>query len=255
MTSIPRRYGCRRDTRDPRDHEFKLRATRFLPLPPAMDHRKYMPPIQSQGDLGSCVLNVLTSALRWHVNLSGGPDAALSRLQAYYFTREIENTIESDAGCEIRNAVKAVKRVGVAKEVFWPYDESKFRVRPPDEVVRVGKLWSALSYERVAVNTRSIKEALTIGPVMFGVTLFSSFESEDVERTGVVPMPDVEKEGVVGGHAMLLVGYGQKPGYFTVANSWGPEWGDKGYCYIPERYVASTEFGGDYWIVKNLGGA
>lgn len=255
MTSTPRRYGCRRDTRDPRDHEFKLKAVRATPLPPAMDHRRYMPPVQTQGDLGSCVANALTSALRWHVNLSGGPDTALSRLQAYYFTREIEHTVDSDAGCEIRNAVKAVKKYGVANESLWPYDESKYKVRPPKAVLDKSWMWSALTYERVTVNVRSIKEALCLGPVIFGVTLFSSFEGEDVERTGVVPMPDVETEGMVGGHAMLLVGYGQRRGYYTVANSWGPEWGDEGYCYMPEKYVASTDFGGDYWMVQNPGGA
>jgi C1A family cysteine protease len=67
-----------------------------------------------------------------------------------------------------------------------------------------------------------------------------------------VPMPG-NNEPMIGGHCMLTVGYGQKPGCFTVRNSWGADWGDQGDCYIPERYLGSSEFGSDYWIIYLFG--
>lgn len=207
-----------------------------------------------QGDIGSCVGHAWAGVLRWHVKRWGGTDCPLSRLQIYYNARVLERTVKSDAGCEIRNAVKAIKSKGVANEEWWPYVEEKFDDEPRVDVRNV-RDWSGLAYERVPVGTITVKRALADGnPVVVGLTLFESFESEDVERTGVVPVPDIENENMVGGHAMYCVGYGQKKGHFTIVNSWGSEWGDRGYCYIPEKYVGSTMFGGDYWIAKYSGG-
>jgi C1A family cysteine protease len=214
-----------------------------------------MPPIMYQGDLGSCVAHTAISALRWHVIRSGGNDRQLSRLGLYFFTRMIEGTINDDAGCEARNCIKAIRKYGAGDESLWPYVEKRFKMAPPKTLIDTGQLWNSLTYERVPVTGISVKSALATGfPVMIGLTLFESFESEAVEKSGVVPMPNIELENPVGGHEMLCVGYGQKKGYFTVANSWSTEWGDKGYCYIPERYVGSANLGADYWIIKNLGG-
>lgn len=252
---ITRGKGCRRDVKDPRDHEFKFKAAR-VHVPAEVDLRKWMPPILDQGEIGSCVSHSITSALRWHLRRAGAAYDPLSRLQVYYYARYLEKTILEDAGCEIRNGIKSVQKFGAAKEDLWPYIENKFTIEPPDEVKRLGMLWTSLTYERVPVGVNSLKVALAEGfPVVIGISLFDSFESGDVEKTGIVPFPDIENESMTGGHAMLCVGYGQKPGYFTVANSWSEEWGDKGYCYIPEKYIGSPKFGSDYWIIKNLGGA
>jgi C1A family cysteine protease len=253
--AVRKAYGFRRDERDPRDRIFTMKLTRAS-LPATVDLRKWMPPIMEQGDIGSCVAHAACSTLQWHVKRAGGPVQPLSRLGLYFFTRQIEGTVLEDAGCEARNCIKAIKKFGVAPETLWPYVESKFKDTPPKDWTKLGDYWNSLTYERVPVNNNSVKTALASGfPVMIGLTLFESFESERVEKTGIVPYPDIDKEGTVGGHEMLAVGYGQKKGYFTVANSWSTEWGDKGYCYIPERIVGSPFFGADYWIIKNLGGA
>jgi C1A family cysteine protease len=112
--------------------------------------------------------------------------------------------------------------------------------------------FEALSYERVAVDAVHIKTALAQGfPVVIGISLYESFESDAVSHTGVVPMPKLPKEQMIGGHCMYVVGYGQKPGTFTVRNSWASDWGDKGDCYFSEAYLGSPKFGSDYWIIMN----
>jgi C1A family cysteine protease len=83
--------------------------------------------------------------------------------------------------------------------------------------------------------------------------LYESFESEAVARTGKIPMPKRTKERVLGGHAMLVVGYKDKSpslpdqGYVIVRNSWGEQWGDKGYCYIPYKMMRDSEIVLDMW--------
>ncbi|MFY7786742.1 MAG: C1 family peptidase, partial [Thermoflexibacteraceae bacterium] len=88
-------------------------------------------------------------------------------------------------------------------------------------------------------------------PIAFGIELFESFDK--VRRDGRVKLPNPQKEQHVGGHAMLCVGYLEKDQVFIVRNSWGEDWGDKGYCYVPYEYVLHSSFNdGDNWVIKNV---
>ena len=89
--------------------------------------------------------------------------------------------------------------------------------------------------------------------VVIGVTLYESFESAKVAKTGMMPMPDLKTEQMIGGHCMYICGYGQHKGYFTVRNSWGTSFGDKGDLFMPEAYLGSALYGSDYWLVKHEG--
>ena len=71
---------------------------------------------------------------------------------------------------------------------------------------------------------------------VFGFTIFSSFESGEVASTGMIPLPQ-PSESVVGGHAVVCVGYDDARHAFVIRNSWGAGWGDAGYCFMPYAYM------------------
>jgi C1A family cysteine protease len=243
--------GYRRDARDPRDHLF---APARRALPGKVDLRRHCAPVMDQGELGSCTANAITGALRFLLLSQGKPDVALSRLQLYYDERTIEGTVASDAGAEIRNGIRSAAKRGVGREAIWPYKISKFKVTPPDKCYQDAVAFNALKYERVAVDVEHVKAALASGvPVVIGLTLFKSFDGAAVERTGIVPMPGGKSDKPDGAHCMIAVGYGQHAGTFTVRNSWDSDWGDDGDCYMPESYVGSAKFGGDYWLIRGIG--
>src|SRR5574343_486232 len=110
------------DAIDPRDHVFGLSAT----LPPSVDLRPQMSPIEQQGVINSCVGHAVTSALEKVLGVSD-----LSRLFVYYNARVYDGRASVDAGCSIRNAVKGIVSYGASSEPVWPYDTSKYAVMPP----------------------------------------------------------------------------------------------------------------------------
>jgi C1A family cysteine protease len=242
-------YGCRRDTKDPRDHMLKPMAIR---IPAAVDLRAHCPPVMDQGALGSCTAHGITGALRYEMKRAGRSDVPLSRLQLYFDERTIEGTVASDAGAEIRDGIKSANKRGVGHETLWPYRIKKYRTRPSDAVYADAKRYKALSYQRVEVNASALRQAIAMGHTpIIGVTLFESFEKA-VGFTGMVQMP-AKGEAVVGGHCLYAVGFGQRPGTFTVRNSWAADWGDHGDCYFPAEYLGSALYGADYWIVTGEG--
>lgn len=245
---IQRTYGCVPDLADARDRLYRPRA---IKLATEVDLTDSLPPVLDQETIGSCVLHGTSEAFRARLKADGRSDIAPSRLQFYYDTRVSEGTAGEDAGCQIRDAIKILRTTGVAPESDWPYIVSRYFLAPPPSVNQDRVGYPDFDYERVDVDAVAVKTALSEGfPVIIGLSLYDSFEGDTVAATGIVPMPNLQTERVVGGHCMLAIGYGQHSGLIKVRNSWGADWGDKGNCYIPEEIIGSTDYGSDYWIIK-----
>lgn len=88
--------------------------------------------------------------------------------------------------------------------------------------------------------------------IVFGIQVYSSFESESVAKTGMVPMPNLSKDEYLGGHAVMIVGYNDHMNCFIVRNSWGSSWGDHGYFYLPYSYVSNPNFSSDFHVVQHV---
>ena len=86
-------------------------------------------------------------------------------------------------------------------------------------------------------------------PFVFGFSVYDSFESQKVAKTGVVDMPKAGEQ-MLGGHAVLAVGYDNTAKRFIVRNSWGTEWGKKGYFTMPYDYLADRNLSDDLWTIR-----
>ena len=108
----------------------------------------------------------------------------------------------------------------------------------------------ALSYHRVPQTLNQMKGCLLEGfPFVFGFTVYESFESAAVAKTGKLNMPK-KNESVVGGHAVVAVGYDDTSKRFIVRNSWGAAWGIKGYFTIPYDYLLDDNLANDFWTIR-----
>lgn len=240
--------GWKRGKQDLRDLPY---VPRRKPSASYCDLRPQSPAIYDQGQLGSCVGNGTGGTFHFDELKQHLPDAFLpSRMFIYYNARVLDGTVNEDAGTEIRTGIKTIAKQGVCSEALWPYDISKFAVKPTDECYTEAKKHRAIKYMRVEQDLEHLKACLSEGfPVVFGFNVFSSFESASVARTGIVPMPK-KNEKNIGGHCVVLVGYDDVNQRFIVRNSWGTGWGDKGYCYMPYAYVTDNKLCDDFWTIR-----
>jgi C1A family cysteine protease len=153
----------------------------------------------------------------------------------------------------IRDGIKSVNRQGACSETLWPYDVSQFTKKPPTICYQSALHHRALSYRRVAhTNLAQLKGCLASGyGFVFGITVYESFESDQVASTGVVPMP-AHREQVLGGHALFACGYDDEHQWFIVQNSWSTSFGDKGFIYIPYAYLTSSSLASDFWVIRTV---
>lgn len=252
---MKRRYhGWRRDRPDHRDYRYGWARSWFgsFVAPSLVDLTKLspMPRVEDQSVIGSCVGNAATSAYEFVAIADGIKVEEMSRLFAYYACRVwIENVPpEADSGCEIRDMMKALARFGVCSEQAWPYLTGRFNVEPSAQAQDEARHHRITSYWRLP-SLRAIRLCLYQGfPCVGGFAVPESVETSAVTDSGVIPYPE-KGEQIVGGHAVMFVGYDDENALLKFANSWGLDWGQQGYGWLPYRYV-SRGLASDFWTVR-----
>jgi C1A family cysteine protease len=244
-------YGWIPDLPDQRDHLYAAPPPVVSALPPSSDLRPDCPPVYDQGQLGSCTANAIGAAIEFDQMKQKLSDVFVpSRLYIYYNERSLEGTVASDSGAQIRDGIKTVASQGACHEQLWPYDITKFADRPPTNCYDDGAKNKAVTYQRVVSNPTQLKGCLASGyPFVFGFTVYESFESQQVASTGHAPMP-ASGEKVLGGHAVMAVGYDDASQWFLVRNSWGASWGMAGYFTLPYAYLTQRGLSSDFWTVR-----
>jgi C1A family cysteine protease len=250
-----RRYGWLPDLPDQRDFIYAAPAPVLASLPSSTDLRHSCPPVYDQGALGSCTANAIAAALEFDQMRQKASDVFVpSRLFIYYSERVIEGNVGEDAGAMIRDGIKSVAQIGAPHEATWPYVIAKFRVKPPVAAFTDAADHQALLYQRLRPKADQLRGCLASGsPFVFGFTVYESFESAAVAKTGRVPLPG-PLESPIGGHAVLAVGYDDARAWFIVRNSWGPEWGMRGYFTMPYDYLLDPNLCDDFWTIRRVEG-
>jgi C1A family cysteine protease len=255
MNRKPARYGWIPDLPDQRDHLYAAPPPVLKRLPAAIDLRPRCPSVFDQGTLGSCTANAIGNAYRFDLLKQRGSRSFVpSRLFIYYNERVIEGTAGTDAGAMLRDGIKTLAKQGVCDERRWPYEPPRFADRPPAPAYRDGLRHQALSYQRLVQDAWQMKGCLASGfPFVFGFSVYESFESPSVARTGRMPMPGPD-ERLIGGHAVLAVGYDDRSARFTCMNSWSTRWGDAGFFCMPYAYLTTPQLARDLWTVRTVEG-
>lgn len=222
-----------------------------LVIPESIDLRGGFRPAQSQGSQGSCLAHSLTAIFEYAMKLSTNEELDLSEAFLYYNAREMDTTgdvsVATDIGSRVRPAIESLAKYGLAQEVFCRYNEKDYTTKPSEEAYKDAAKRKLIKAMNVGMSSTAIKEALAEGyPVAVSLSLCNSFTSAC--SGGYVPMPTQEEIEALESmsdeekprhsrHAMVVVGYSNELRRFILRNSWGTDWGDNGYCYVPYEYM------------------
>ena len=248
MADTTRKFLWKAQPPDFRDYQFKgsTWARRMLVRwgwYGSADLRSGMPPVFEQGSLGSCTAQAITAA----VIFASKCQTLLSRLFLYFNERAAIGTTSYDSGAIIRDGLKSVVKQGSVPETSWPYAVEALTTQPPSSLYAVALKDLVVRYATVPQNLVSLRCAILEGyPVVFGISAFSSFFSDP---GGNIPLPQ-PGEQLLGGHAILLVGFDNATKRFIFRNSWGEGWGQAGYGTIPYDYVTNPGLASDFWVVE-----
>lgn len=245
--------GWQPDLPDVRDR-YKIVAP--VPITPTSNVRDKLPTVAyNQGRLGSCTGQGVERVWRFANFLNGTPDVAGSRLFIYFCERVLEGTVREDSGAQIRDGIKSITRWGCPPEEFWPYDIAKFTKRPPMKAYRAAKKEQALLYERIPCDLNTMKSVLCSGfPFVFGFSVYSSFETDDVANTGIMPVPKPDEQ-LLGGHCVTCEGHDDNRGAYLCRNSWGEKWGIPeipGHFWMPYDVLGNSDMADDRWVVTKV---
>lgn len=239
-------YGWIPDVPDQRDYLYSRVAPK-IKLPGHVDISRFCSDIEDQARLGSCTACALTGNLEFLDNQPDNKYTDISKLFIYYNERALRKNEDYDSGASLRDGIKTLKKTGYCRESLWPYDISRFSQKPLPKCYQEARQHRIESYHRI-YNLTEMLTCLAEGyPFVFGFAVYEGFQSKQTARTGRVAMPK-KQERMLGGHAVLAVGYDQKDRRFLVRNSWGRGWGMQGYFTMPYAYL--EKLAADFWTIR-----
>lgn len=215
-------------------------------LPAAVDYSSQIV-IRDSGSEGSVVGQALATALEFQIEKALHEPTPISARYIYYAARMAGGIdVNTDSGAQIKDGIEALKSEGAVKASVWPYQPGKFAEKPPPDLKDAKRF--RISDAKQLNGLIDVKLALVnIGPVVLGIPVYERMLSVETSKSGIIPLPS-KNEKIIGGHAIVIVGYDDAKKLVKFANSWGKSWGDQGFGYLPYDYV--EKYMSDAWTFK-----
>ena len=250
MTTPARKFGALRDVHDVRDRMYRaLRPA--LPVPPRVDLRSWGGPIKDQGEEGSCTGHAFSSAREWIARKYEKTSSILSPQCLYVEELIADGSFPKDEGAMPRTGCQVLTAKGCCETSLYPYVAGKFTA-PTAEQSHNALRYKTGAYHRIGTfpDFLSCLADATPWPILVGFMVYESFMTQQVAETGImrIPKPDEQQQG---GHEVLCLGYDRPKQLALIQNSWGADWGQQGYFWMPSDVIASPET--DLWIVHTGG--
>ena len=221
------------------------------PVPVSKTLEQFCPKPYDQGALGSCTANAIAHFIKMYDPLRGTA-AAFEPSRLFIYTEELRMQAPGqplrDTGANAADGCAIINTIGVCPEVDFPYLMDPVSKK----VTNFGQLPGPVAYANAAKNKFPLFSNVTnSGPMLQTIQtlisqdepglraflVYSNYESDEIEKTGNMPMPSASDlaRGLLGGHEVVIVGYDAK--YLRILNSYGSDWGVNGYFNMPIAYL------------------
>lgn len=219
-----------------------------------VDLREYFVDVYEQESLNASSAHACVGLVEYFERRANGRLLRPSRLFLYQNSLRLAG-VQGDVGTDLRTSLKTMVRCGVPPERYWPYEVARFSDQPDPFLYSFAEPYRSVNYIRLDCrqvsgpeNLQTVKAFLAAGfPSAFGFPVPSSL-SDDAD----IPYRPTF-DAILGGQAVLAVGYDDRwlrgsRGALLVRNSWGPEWGEGGYGWLPYAYV-EEQLAIDFWTL------
>ena len=197
--------------------------------------------VKNQGSQGSCTVFSVSSIYEYILKKSSFTEYDLSEAFVYYNVREKSNKVMEDTGSSLYEVISCIAEQGICMEKLFPYKPKDYTTKPGFEAYEDALQRLIKKAKNVNLTIDDFKSALSDGyPIAVSMRIYDSFGNNN---SGFIFRPtEVEiRNKEYGNHAMVVCGYSDDERIFIVRNSWGKDFGDKGYCYIPYSYIEDAE--------------
>ena len=270
---VPRGFGWQPDLPDGRDYTFRHSEVQrlILKLPPMLESEQpdsvdlrcdcdaeYFAEVDDQKELNASSAFSALASVEYFERRIAGRTYDGSRLFLYQATRHRiakAGRELADSGADLRTTLKVLNQVGVPPEEYWPYKVENFRLEPSSFLLSLATPTKALRYFRIVDDAsdggatwRALKSFLAAGfPILFGFSVPSSL----TDGADILFRKDYDAPR--GGQSVVAVGYhmnrfGPNQDAILIRSSWGQQWGDNGYGWLPVSFVLSY-LARDFWCL------
>jgi len=173
----------------------------------------------------------------------------------------MNNEIENDCGTKIIDCLLYLKKYGACPEFSYIYDIKKINTIPNKLSYQLSKFCKLVKFIEITRNDIK-KNLLKNNLIICGIKIFNSFHNPITIKTGYVKLPknNISTENILhfnenillGGHSIIIIGFDDNTSNYKFINSWGMNWGDNGYGYIPYDYINNVSYADEFFILKKI---
>ncbi|MBD5371959.1 MAG: C1 family peptidase [Bacteroides sp.] len=240
--------------------ELKYQPPKGLKPKPSVDLRKYFSPVKNQMELGSCTSFAATAMYEAMMSRLSGHSEDMSPAFLYYYSNVLKG--KPSGGSNFYEQIEVLQNIGICHESLYIYDSNNPTLKPSvnaEEDARKHQVIEARQIplvdlpdkqETLKLNHQLITSALSEGyPVGISLKIYDNLGVDGAFVRHPDDSPQAKEDGW---HAMVIAGYSEDNNLYIVRNSWGSEFGDEGYCYIPAAYIDDPEYLGFACIITSI---